>query len=245
MKKILSLLTAAAVCAVFAAWSGNGETAAPENTANMQNGSENGNTPVKDSVVIAIGSEPETLDPTKGWGHGNSPIIQSTLVKYTADLAFENDLATSYELSPDGLTWTFTLRDDVTFSDGERLTAQDAAFTLNTAKAAQGSVDLTYMEKAEAADDATLAVTLSKPTSVFLNTIASVGIVPEHAYNEDYGRSPIGSGPYKLVEWKPGKQIMFTANESYYGNPPKIKNVTVVFMSEDASLAAVKAGQAD
>ena len=62
---------------------------------------------VKDSVIIAIGSEPETLDPTKGWGHGNSPIIQSTLVKYNAELNFENDLATVYELSEDGLTWTF------------------------------------------------------------------------------------------------------------------------------------------
>ena len=55
--------------------------------------------PAKDSVVIAIGSEPETLDPTKGWGHGNAPIVQSTLVKYNADLNFENDLATDYVLS--------------------------------------------------------------------------------------------------------------------------------------------------
>lgn len=65
-----------------------------------------------DSVIIAIGSEPETLDPTRGWGHGNSPIVQSTLVKYNADLTFENDLATGYELSDDGLRWTFTIRDD-------------------------------------------------------------------------------------------------------------------------------------
>ena len=72
----------------------------------------------KDSVVIAIGSEPETLDPTQGWGHGNSPIVQSTLVRYTADLTFENDLATDYSLSPDGLTWTFTIRDDAFFTDG-------------------------------------------------------------------------------------------------------------------------------
>ena len=58
----------------------------------------------RDSVVIAIGSEPETLDPTKGWGHGNSPIVQSTLVKYTSELTFANDLATDYSLSEDGLT---------------------------------------------------------------------------------------------------------------------------------------------
>ena len=91
---------------------------------------------VKDSVIIAIGSEPDTLDPTKGWGHGNAPIVQSTLVKYKADLTFKNDLATSYALSDDGLVWTFTLRDDAYFTDGEKVTASDVAFTLETAKAA-------------------------------------------------------------------------------------------------------------
>lgn len=199
----------------------------------------------KDSVIIAIGSEPETLDPTKGWGHGNSPIVQSTLVKYTADLTFENDLATGYKLSDDGLTWTFTVRDDAVFTDGEKVTAADVAFTLETAKAAQGSVDLTYMESAVAQDDTTVIVTLSRPTSIFLNTLASVGIVPKHAYGEEYGMNPIGSGPYKFVEWKAQEQIVFTANEDYYGGIPAIKNVTVVFMSEDAALAAVQAGEVD
>ena len=201
--------------------------------------------PEKDSVVIAIGSEPETLDPTQGWGHGNSPIVQSTLVKYTADLTFENDLATDYSLSPDGLTWTFLIRDDAFFTDGEKVTASDVAFTLETAKAAQGSVDLTYMESAAAHDDTTIVITLSKPTSIFLNTLASVGIVPEHAYGEDYGTNPVGSGPYRFVEWKPQEQLLFTANEDYYGIVPAIKNVTVVFMSEDAALAAVQAGEVD
>lgn len=201
--------------------------------------------PEKDSVVIAIGSEPETLDPTQGWGHGNSPIVQSTLVKYTADLTFENDLATDYSLSPDGLIWTFLIRDDAFFTDGEKVTASDVAFTLETAKAAQGSVDLTYMESAAAQDDTTIVITLSKPTSIFLNTLASVGIVPEHAYGEDYGTNPVGSGPYRFVEWKPQEQLLFTANEDYYGIVPAIKNVTVVFMSEDAALAAVQAGEVD
>lgn len=199
----------------------------------------------KDSIVIAIGSEPETLDPTKGWGHGNSPIVQSTLVKYTADLTFEKDLATDYELSPDGLKWTFTIRNDAFFTDGEKVTAEDVAFTLETAKAAQGSVDLTYMESAVAQDETTVVITLSKPASIFLNTLASVGIVPEHAYGEDYGTNPIGSGAYKFVEWKAQEQINFIANEDYYGGVPAIKNVTVVFMSEDAALAAVQAGEVD
>ncbi len=210
-----------------------------------QNQSPNSSDKAKDSVIIAIGSEPETLDPTQGWGHGNSPIVQSTLVKYTADLDFENDLATDYWLSQDGLTWTFIIRDDAYFTDGEKVTAQDVAFTLETAKAAQRAVDLTYMESAAAQDETTLVVTLSKPTSIFLNTLASVGIVPEHAYGEDYGIHPIGSGPYKFVEWKPQEQILFVANDQYYGSAPAIQNVTVVFMSEDAALAAVQAGEVD
>ena len=199
----LVLLTAATACS------------APESPAASPAGA-------RDSVVIAIGSEPETLDPTQGWGHGNSPIVQSTLVRYTADLDFENDLATDYALSEDGLTWTFTLRDDAYFTDGEKVTAQDVAFTLETAKTAQGSVDLSYMVSAEAVDETTVVVTLSQPTSIFLNTLASVGIVPEHAYGEDYGRSPIGSGPYAFVEWRPQEQIVFVANEDYYGGAPAI-----------------------
>ncbi len=229
MKKFLAVLLTAVMLPALAAC---GNTSSDQEAA-------------KDSVVIAIGSEPETLDPTKGWGHGNSPIVQSTLVKYNADLTFENDLAVDYELSKDALTWTFHIRDDVLFTDGEKLTAADVAFTLETAKAAQGSVDLTYMESADAPDDTTVVITLSKPASIFLNTLASIGIVPEHAYGEDYGASPVGSGPYKFVEWKPQEQILFTANEDYYGGAPAIKNVTVVFMSEDAALAAVQAGEVD
>ena len=237
MKKMLALLLAAGMTLSMAACGGNAETKENTNTAVS--------TEEKNSVVIAIGTEPETLDPTQGWGHGNAPIVQSTLVRYTKDLSFENDLATDYDLSKDGLTWTFKIRDDAYFTDGEKLTASDVAFTLETAKAAQGSVDLTYMESAVAQDDTTLIVTLSKPTSIFLNTLASIGIVPEHAYGDDYGTNPIGSGPYKFVEWKPQEQIIFTANENYYGGEPNIKDVTVVFMSEDAALAAVQAGKVD
>jgi len=249
-KRILAMLMA--VLMIFGITACNNSANSANNSYNTDNGAgsvaDNGKALAdagKDSVVIAIGSEPETLDPTKGWGHGNSPIVQSTLVKYTSELNFENDLAVDYKLSDDGLTWTFTIRDDAYFTDGEKVTAEDVAFTLETAKASNGSFDLTYMESAVAQDETTVVITLSRPTSIFLNTLASVGIVPEHAYNDDYGMNPIGSGPYKFVEWRPQEQIMFTANENYYGEAPDIKNVTVVFMSEDAALAAVKAGQVD
>lgn len=199
----------------------------------------------KDSVIIAISSEPTSLDPCFGWGHGTTPLVQSTLVEYLQDMTFKNDLATDYELSNDGLTWTFKLRDDAYFTDGESVNASDVAFTFMTAKESQSSIDLTFMEKAEAVSDYTVKFTLNKPTSTFLNTIASTGIVPEHAYDKDYGTKPIGSGPYKFVQWKVGEQILLEANENYYEAVPAIKKVALVFMEEDAAFAAAKSGQVD
>ncbi len=199
------------------------------------------------SVVIAIATEMDTLDPTKGWGHGNAPLLQSTLVRYHTDMTITGDLATAWEVSPDGLVYTFQLRQDARFTDGEAVTAEDVVFTLNKCIADLSSADLAYAEKAEKVDDYTLTVTLKQPISFFLNTLASIGIVPEHAYDPaTYGVAPlVGSGPYQFVEWKQQEQLILKANEHYYGGKPAIDNVTIVFMAEDAALAAVKAGKVD
>ena len=93
-----------------------------------------------DEVVVTMPatSEPESgFDPAYGWGageHVHEPLIQSTLTKTTEDLKIEKDLATDYQVSPDGLTWTVTIRDDAAFTDGEPLTAEDVAFTYNNFK---------------------------------------------------------------------------------------------------------------
>ncbi len=199
----------------------------------------------KNSIVVAISSEPDTLDPCEGWGHGTTPIIQSTLVEYKQDMTFTNDLATDYSLSKDGLVWTFNIRQDVKFTDGEPLTAEDVAFTFNTAKRAGSSLDLSFMKEAKVVDADTVEFILNKPTFTFLNTVATTGIVPEHAYSETYGVAPIGSGPYVFVQWNKGEQLILKANKDYYGTVPAIENVILVFMSEDAAFAAVKAGQVD
>lgn len=199
----------------------------------------------KNSIVVAISSEPSSLNPCEGESHGTTPLIQSTLVEYKQDMTFTNDLATEYNISEDGLTWTFKIRSDVKFTDGEPLTASDVAFTFNTAKAAQSSLDLTFMEEAKAVSEDTVVFTLNRPNSTFLNTIATTGIVPEHAYDENYGIAPIGSGPFVFVQWNKGEQLMIKANKDYYGTVPSIENITIVFMSEDAAFAAVKAGQVD
>ncbi len=237
MKKMVTLLLSLALLLGLAACQNPRENQ-PETAAGSKK---------RDSVVIAIASEMDTLDPTKGWGHGNAPIIQSTLIRYTADMAFEGDLAKTWHLSDDGLTYTFDLREDAYFTDGQQVTAGDVAFTLNKCVADQTSADLAYVEGAEAKGDFQVAVKLKQPVSFFLNTAASIGIVPEHAYDPaTYGDNPaVSSGPYKFVEWKRQEQLILEANEHYYGGVPAIRHVTIVFMDEDSALAAVKAGQVD
>ena len=86
---------------------------------------------------------------------------------------------------------------------------------------------------------------MNKPYSIWPYTMAIVGIVPEHAYDESYGLNPIGSGRYIMKQWDQGQQIIFEANPDYYGEAPKIQKLTVLFMEEDAALAAAMAGQVD
>ena len=99
------------------------------------------------TVVMPTTSEPEAgFDPAFGWGageHVHEPLIQSTLTVTNPDLTIGYDLATGMEVSGDGLTWTVKIRDDVKFTDGEPLTAQDVAFTYNTVKNTSSVNDFT------------------------------------------------------------------------------------------------------
>lgn len=109
------------------------------------------------TLVLAIGGESEDgYDPTLGWGRYGSPLFQSTLLRRDANLNIVTDLATGYTVSDDGLLWTVTIRDDVLFSDGEPLTAQDVAYTFNTAAASAGLTDVTVLDEAVALDDTTV-----------------------------------------------------------------------------------------
>lgn len=207
---------------------------------------------VKNQVIVAMNmnSEPAAgFDPFVSWGcgeHVHEPLIQSTLITTDADLEFVNDLATEYYCADDGMTWYFTIRDDAKFTDGEPLTASDVAFTINgIIESEAAEADLSMVEKAVATDDTHVEITMTKPYNALLYTLAVVGIVPEHAHGEDYGANPIGSGRYMLEQWDRGQQVILKANPDYYGEAPKMERVVVVFMEEDAALAAVRAGQVD
>lgn len=205
----------------------------------------------KDEVVVTMPttSEPESgFDPAYGWGageHVHEPLIQSTLTVTTEDLKISKDLATDYSVSEDGMTWTVKIRDDVKFTDGKPLTAKDVAFTYNNCKEKSSVNDFTMLEEAVAVNDTTVEFRMTKPYSIWPYTMAIVGIVPEHAYDENYGQHPIGSGRYIMKQWDQGQQVIFEANPDYYGEAPKMKKVTVLFMEEDAALAAAMAGEAD
>lgn len=198
-----------------------------------------------EQIVLAIGGESEEgYDPTLGWGRYGAPLFQSTLLKRDEDLNIINDLATDYSISEDGKTWTVTIREDAVFSDGEPLKAADVAYTFNKAAESGGLTDVTQLETAIAVDEKTIELRLKQPQSTFVNRLITLGIVPEHAHGADYARNPIGSGPYKMVQWDEGQQLIVEANPDYYGEAPGIERLVFLFVEEDGAFAAAKAGQA-
>lgn len=244
-----AMIVAVAMLAAGCGNNGNGtnKTTADENLQETT-GASAGN---REDVIVVMGptSEPEAgFDPAYGWGageHVHEPLIQSTLTVTTPDLKIDYDLATDMSVTDDGLTWTVKIRDDVSFSDGEKLTAEDVAFTYNTLRDTSSVNDFTMLKEAKALDDTTVEFQMNRPYSIWPYTMAIAGIVPEHAYGPDYGEHPIGSGRYLLKQWDKGQQVIFEANPDYYGEAPKMKKVTILFMDEDAAFAAVQSGQVD
>jgi len=236
--KGLSILLAS--CAIASCAPTSTETTADNNT-DQNSGGQSGSA---EQIVLAIGGESEEgYDPTLGWGRYGASLFQSTLLKRDENLDIVNDLATDYTVSEDGKTWTVTIRSDAVFSDGEPLTAADVAYTFNRAAASGGLTDVTQLDQATAVDDTTVDLILKQPQSTFVNRLITLGIVPEHAHGENYARNPIGSGPYKMVQWDEGQQLIVEANPNYYGEVPSIQRLVFLFVEEDSAFAAAKAGQ--
>ena len=191
----------------------------------------------------------ESLDPIKGGMSHGYPFINNALLRVGPDSHYVGDLATSWTVSGDGLTYTFMLREDVKFSDGSDFTAEDVVFTYNQVKenpAANEYVDLSRLESVEATDDHHVVFHLKEAYSPFFDTTACLGIVPSDGYDpETFDTMPIGTGAWKMSQYDVNQQMILVPNESCYYGAPKLPQVTLTYMDGDAAFAAAKSGQLD
>lgn len=182
------------------------------------------------------------------------------LVMYDAGLtALQGALATSWTISEDQKVITFTLAEE-TWHDGEAFTAADVAFTLNTAKTeAVGSVfagRLAAIESIATPDDRTVVLTLSAPDSSLLATLSQVMILPEHALSQVapdqiatstwWSTTPVGTGPFKFVQYVTDQYVELAADEDYRrGRPLTDRIINRYFENPAAAVSALRAGEID
>lgn len=202
-------------------------------------------------ISIYVGSAvfDDSMDPVKGAMPDGYSFTNNALITVDPDSRYTGDLATDWTVSEDALTYTFRLREGVTFHDGSEFTAEDVVFTYNTVKENQGvneNVDLTRMKSVEADGDYSVVFTLDEPYSSFLDQTASLGIVPSNGYDEEaFNTQPVGTGPWKVVQYDPQQRIVVEANESYYGGAPSIPRVTILNMEPDVAMASARTGELD
>ncbi|EJD6411035.1 ABC transporter substrate-binding protein [Providencia sp. CRE-3FA-0001] len=199
------------------------------------------------TLRLAIGSEPtEGFDPMLGWSHGSYLLLHSPLLKQKADLSWHSYMLEKYEHSDDGKEWTLKLKDGLKFSDGSPLTAKDVVFTYNNAAASGGKVDMGNFAKAQEIDPSTVKITLSSPQSTFINVLGSLGIVSADKYDaKKYAHNPIGAGPYRLVNFQPGQQLIVERNPFYAGPKNDFDKMVFVFLNEDGAFAAAQSDELD
>ena len=196
--------------------------------------------PEEDAMVIGIPNEPNSLDPhrfTSRMARKVGYLVYDPLVVQDPEtLEYLPALATSWEVSDDGLTWTFELRDDVVFHNGDPFTADDVKFTYErildpATQATYALDDIGPLDRVEAVDDYTVRLHYREPYAPLLHYLALGQLQPmsRRAIEEqgaDFGTAPYGAGtgPFEFVEWRSGQDITLRRNESYNWGPPIYEN---------------------
>jgi peptide/nickel transport system substrate-binding protein len=169
------------------------------------------------------------------------------------------DLAKSWEVSEDGLTYTFHLHDNVYWHDGVKLTAADVEFSYNTAIAKKYPIAkyLDGVESITTPDEYTVVMKRSTVNAAFLPMLGQASnwfgqIIPKHLYEgtdistNPYNKNPVGSGPFKFVEWQPGSYVRLAANENYFRGRPYLDGpIFRIYSSVEVAQADFKAGGVD
>lgn len=196
------------------------------------------------TLTMAMSAQPDTLDPqvtaaTAAFQVSKS--IYDTLVEVDRAGNLVPALASSYEVSADGLTYTFELA-AATFHDGTALDAADVVATLDRIRAAAtGSpkaAEFAAIASVEAQDASTVVVSLTEPQPAFLSTLASGwgAILPSEklAAGHDFGNQPVGTGPFSFVSWSRDNAITLAANPNYYQGAPLVDQVVIRFVTDSA-----------
>src|SRR5687768_6023191 len=186
------------------------------------------------------------------------PYLHAALPIFSVTAAgeFVPELASDWSVSDDGLTWTMTIVEDATFHDGEPLTAEDVAFSLQLYKDTE---DFPFLpsyaapfETIEATDETTVTLTTAEPLNTFEASMAFIYVLPQHIWESEddavafENEEMIGSGPFKLAEASQGEFVELEANTEYWGTPPNVDGAILqTIENPDARVTALTTGEVD
>nr|WP_316863387.1 ABC transporter substrate-binding protein [uncultured Cohaesibacter sp.] len=206
-------------------------------------------------LTLGIRLEPPHLDPTAGAAAAIDEITYANIFEGLTRIdetgAVKPALAKSWSISEDGLTYTFSLQQNVKFHDGTDFEASDVVFSLDRARG-ESSVNAQKalfepIEQVTAEDKYTVKMTLKRPTGAMLFNLGwgdAIMVAPESA--ETNKANPIGTGPFKLAKWVKGDSITLAKNPDYWGTPAKLEKATFKIVADAAaSLSALMAGDVD
>ena len=223
-----------------------------------------GGTSSKDTFIFAQGADPRGLDPAMIDDGESAMVIANVyegLTKYNdKTTAIEPSLATSWDVSADGLEYTFHLRTGVKFQDGTPFNADAVKKSIDrqlppndTSNMPYADFTFGYVDHVEVVDDATVKIVLTQPCTPFLANLAMTQAAPitsptavAKSTTGDINEQPVGTGPYKFVSWQKGVAVTLVRNEDYWGDKPPIKNLIFQIIPDNsARAAAMMAGKID
>ncbi len=246
MRAIRPLALASTGALLLAACGGGGESV--DTGGGGGGGGGGGNT-----LVAAVSAQPDQLDPHKTSAYPSFQVLENvydTLVVPNAeDLTMEPSLAESWETSEDALSWTFTLRDGVTFHDGSEFDSADVVYSYNRIidEELQNSYRFANVASVEGPDPRTVVITLSQPTPNLLERIGAfkgMSILPEGAADQvDLTTEAVGTGPFTL-ESSDATSTVLAAYEDHWGGAPNVEGVEFRYITEPAAaLTALQNGE--